>query len=201
MIYGSEAFQKLITDYEFSTVLDIGSGSGEASIEFLNLGKKVTMVDILPQAEKTKHKNCIYRQRFFKDVRFNDTFGCVWCCQVLEHQLNVNKFLTKVFQCLKENGILCITVPPGKNEIVGGHVTIWNAGLLLYNLILAGFDCSNAIFKKYGYNISVILEKKEARLPNNLSFDKGDIEKLSEFFPSFVNGNFDGNLSDWNWDV
>ena len=46
-------------------------------------------------------------------------------------------FLKKVHSLLNEGGYLAIIVPPRKPFIVGGHVTIWNAGLVLYNLILA----------------------------------------------------------------
>ena len=116
----------------------------------------------------------------------------------MEHQLNVNHFLKKIFSCLKDDGILAITVPPLKEEIVGGHVSLWNAGLLLYNLILAGFNCKDASVKSYGYNISVIVKKKKAKLPN-LKFDNGDIRDLAEFFPFNATEGFDGQIQEWNW--
>ena len=84
-------------------------------------------------------------------------FGRLMCC---EHQVNPNLFLKKIFNDLKEGGVLAITVPPLKHEIVGGHVTLWNAGLTMYQLVLAGFNCKNISIKSYGYNISVVLKKK-----------------------------------------
>src|SRR5690606_36120022 len=80
-------------------------------------------------------------------------------------------------------GVLALTVPPLKSRIVGGHVSLWNAGLLLYNLVLAGFDCSRARILQYGYNISVILTKTPAELPRDLSFDRGDLRRLRPFLP------------------
>lgn len=79
---------------------------------------------------------------------------------MLEHQLNPNIFLKKVYSVIKEDGYLCIIVPPRKPIIVGGHVSIWNAGLLMYHLIHAGFDCSNASIFQYDYNIGIIIKKK-----------------------------------------
>ena len=80
----------------------------------------------------------------------------------------------------------------------GGHLSLWNAGLLLYNLILAGFDCRSAAVKTYDYNVSVIVRKKAAPLPE-LTYDFGDIEKLSQFFPFEAKHGFDGNIESINW--
>lgn len=100
---------------------------------------------------------------------------------------------------LKDGGVLAITVPPLKREIVGGHVSLWNAGLLLYRLILAGFDCQNASVLTYGYNISVIIEKRRIDLPSDLKFANGDLEKLSDYFPFDVKQGFDGDIAMINW--
>lgn len=97
---------------------------------------------------------------------------------------------------MNEGGYLAIIVPPRKPFIVGGHVTLWNAGLVLYNLILAGFDCSEECYiKQYDYNIGIIIKKKTiTELPKNLSMDRGDIELLSKYFPFEVEHNFNGDI-------
>lgn len=130
--------------------------------------------------------------------RYFAPFDAIWCCHVLEHQRNVGAFLEKCFADLKDGGWLAVTVPPRKDEIVGGHLTLWNAGLLLYNLILAGFDCSGASVKTYGYNVSVIVRKRRANLPA-LKMDCGDIESLAEFFPMPVEQGFSGLIGGINW--
>ena len=102
--------------------------------------------------------------------------------------------------------LLAITVPPWKPQIVGGHMTAWNAGLLLYNLVVAGFDCSEArVSSVYAsgpgyppYNISVMVRKKAAHLPA-LRMDAGDIERLATFFPMPVAQGFSGELPAINW--
>ena len=65
---------------------------------------------------------------------------------------------------LKDKVLLAITVPPLKHSIVGGHINLYNAGILLYNLILAEFNCRDARIKQYGYNITIILEKEIIKL-------------------------------------
>ena len=191
-MFGDEAARKLVKDYSFNTLLDIGSGPKSAAYSlFTDNGKTVTRQDINPDYQPDLLGD-------FNNLATDKLYDCIWCSHVLEHQLNVNHFLTKIFHTLKEGGVLAITVPPRKDEIVGGHVNLWNAGLLLYNLILAGFDCKNAAVKSYGYNISVIVEKKTAILPN-LNYDTGDINALNEFFPLGVFEGFDGNIQELNW--
>jgi len=182
----------LLSDYSFTTVLDIGCGSGEHIRIFEDNDKLITAIDIKP-----KTKNAIAAD--YMNWDFAKQYDCIWCCHVLEHQLNVNLFLKKVHSELKENGVLAITVPPMKRQIVGGHVSLWNAGLLLYNLVLAGFNCSKPAIKTYGYNVSVIIQKKSIELPTDLNCDYGDLGRLSTFFPSFVKQNFDGNIKEYNW--
>ena len=121
-------------------------------------------------------------------------FDAIWCCHILEHSLNTNLFLEKINSILKEGGVLAITVPPLKNEIVGGHLSLWNAGLLLYQLVIAGFDCKNAIVKKYGYNISVIVKKNEIDIKNKLVYDNGDISTIKPYLPKQIK--YDTNFKD-----
>jgi len=192
LTFGSLALKKLLCEYDFSTVLDIGCGAGLHTEIFRRYNKQVTAIDLNPGIEDAIVGD-------YNQYRF-DAHDCVWCCHVLEHQLNINAFLKKVHGELKEGGILAVTVPPLKHQIVGGHVTVWNAGLLMYNLVLAGFDCSNIALKKYGYNISAIVRKKTVILPTGLNYDKGDLERLGRYFPDFVHQGFDGDITEYNWD-
>lgn len=112
----------------------------------------------------------------------------------MEHCLNPNIFLRKIHSLLNENGYLAIIVPPRKPFIVGGHVSIWNSGLLMYHLILAGFDCSEAQILQYDYNIGIILKKKTIILPK-INYDCGDILLLKEFFPiDITEDSFNGDI-------
>lgn len=177
-----------------SCILDIGGGKARQHASFFEAaGHTVKVNDFFSSSN--------YIGKFI-DVNFDKQFDCVWCSHCLEHQLNVNTFLKKVNTVCKDGGLVCITVPPLKHTIVGGHVTLWNAGLLLYNLVMANFDCSEAMIRSYGYNISVILKKKYIDLPE-LVYDKGDLRTLRDFFPSEIRsdnlGQFNGIIKELNW--
>jgi len=187
------ALDRLLSDYAFQTVLDVGSGQGLHADLFRKAGKTVITLD--PSDHWAGSADI---GRTLLDHRFSEPFDAVWCSHVLEHQLNVNQFLTRLFDIIKPGGILAITVPPWKTSIVGGHLTLWNAGLLLYNLVLAGFDCREARIGQYGYNISIILRKRHAALPR-LKMDAGDIEALAPYFPFPAVQDFDGEITDLNW--
>ena len=156
-----DGFIKLIQEYSFDIVLDIGSGQGVHASILTDIGKRVDTVDFGTSFYAKKRENSISYIGNYLDIKFPKQYDCIIANHILEHQPNPNLFLKKIFNDLKTNGILLITVPPLKHQIVGGHVTLWNAGLLLYNLILAGFDCSKAKCKEYGYNISIILQKQK----------------------------------------
>jgi hypothetical protein len=188
-----EALELVLEKYPAcQTVLDIGSGQGLHSAIFRKHLKSVLSLDA------STHWGEPDLLGDFCTLELGPTFDMVWCSHTLEHQRNVHLFLKKIYEVLKPAGVLAITVPPAKPEIVGGHLTVWNAGLLLYNLILSGFDCRDAMVKQYDYNISVIVRKSFATLPP-LKMDVGDIEKLSIYFPFPANQNFNGNVIEHNW--
>lgn len=174
---------------DIHSVLDVGSGTGIHANEFQAAGKDVTTISMVPTADHIGD---------YLDVDFAQAFDLVWASHVLEHQPNPNQFLKKCYRDIKDGGYFAVTVPPWKPQIVGGHLNFYNAGLLLYHLIMAGFDCSKAMVKTYGYNISVIVQKRLAKL-EGLHMDSGDIDKLAKYFPLPVRQGFDGNIAEVNW--
>jgi len=184
---------------QFDTVLDVGGAEGRHALKFADAGKKVTLVDINPECPE--HENIKIIEGEFEEYAADLSADLVWCSHILEHQRDVGIFLEDVL--LSAEKFIAITVPPAKHQIVGGHLTIWNAGLLLYNLVLAGQDCRHAKILETGYNISLIVKKKVADFDNNkLQYDHGDIEYLKEFFPKELewwNDSFYGDIKELNW--
>lgn len=180
-----EALKRLL-ELEFQTVLDVGAGGDHARV-FREYGRSVTTINL-------------YDADYVGDYLTSDlgTFDCVWASHVLEHNPNPGLFLKKCFSDLNDDGILAVTVPPLKHEIVGGHVTLWNAGILIYQIILSGNDCSQAMVRTHGYNVSVIVRKRPIELPG-LKMDYGDIDTLSEYFPFPAEHGFDGRIEGCNW--
>lgn len=198
----SHALQKLLEDYEFDSVLDVGCGQGLHAEIFSIYGKSVTGVDF---GRSEYFQRNTHARGFpliigdFNEAQLPEQYDCVWCSHVLEHQLNPNLFLKKVAAAARDGGIICVTVPPLKKEIVGGHVSLWNAGLMLYHLVMAGVNCKDAAILQYGYNISIIVRNNALTLPDDLAWDIGDLEKLSAFFPDFVHQGFNGEILIHNW--
>lgn len=168
------------------TVLDVGCGIDQPHAAIMrDSGLNVKTCDFFDHDDY---------QGLFTDIDFQDqTFDAVWSAHCLEHQTDVGSFLRKIKSIVKEDGLVCITVPPLKHNIVGGHLTLWNIGLLYYNLILAGFDCSNGKHKRYGYNLTVCIDVKTINPFPSLKYDCGDIETLSEYFPFNARQGFAGD--------
>jgi len=170
-------------------VLDIGSGRGEHAIIMREAGLTVTGIDL----------------GYEPDIRGDymavecGLYDAIWCSHVLEHCPNMGEFLAKVRRDLESGGLLGITVPPLRHRLVGGHINLFTEGTLVYNLILAGFDCAKARVGVYGYNISVLVRHVPAGLPDDLAYDKGDIERLAKFFPWPVHQAIDGRLGSVRW--
>ena len=196
-----ETLFKLIRDFEFRSVLDVGSGAGLHKGILESYGKDVTAVDLGRSVHFTNPEDAADYGRVhgdFMTYSFERKFDCVWASHVLEHQPNSGLFIDRCLELLEDDGVLAITVPPLKHEIVGGHLTLWNAGLLLYQLVFAGLDCSDAAVRSYGYNVSVIVRNR--RRPDiELSYGGGDIDTLGPFLPSVCHEGFDGRIERWNW--
>ena len=174
---GVAKFTTLMLKDKLKNVLDIGCGEEQTHVNYMNKqGLDAKGVDIAGDP-------------FFKfnynDYTFDDgTFEGITANHVLEHQLNPNTFLKKIHSELNEEGFLLITVPPLKHQIVGGHVSLWNAGLVIYHLVHAGFDCTSARVLEYGYNISVIVKKKTIQEVIPWTYHTPDILIMREYLPA-----------------
>lgn len=197
-VRGSQALHRLLAEPRVHDVLDVGSGQGAHARIMRARGLDVTTIDLAGPADWVGD---------FMAFECGRYFDAIWLSHVLEHQGDPQAFLRKCLGHLFDGGLLVVTVPPLKHEIVGGHVTLWNAGLLLYHLVLAGFDCRAARVGTYAsgpayppYNISAIVRRPATpiKLPP-LKMDAGDIETLAPFFPVPVRQGFDGRLPDINW--
>ena len=197
---GKKILDKLLS-LNFSNVLDVGAGECKQADYLKDRGKSVYTCDY------AKGNNCVESDRYdyvgdFNTMDFDRKFDCVIASHILEHQLNVNVFLKKIVSLTLQDGYIAIMVPPRKPFLIGGHVSIWNAGLVLYNLILAGVDCSRECYiKQYDYNIGIIVRN----VPNNIdklpvTYDGGDITNLlAKFFPFKASDGVNGDIMELNW--
>lgn len=206
---GSEAISYLTENFNFTSVLDIGVGAGDQSQFFLSKGKTVTGIDLgysyhyrTGLAQKTvpvAHPKFRLVEKDFNDFEPSERFDCVWACHVLEHQENPVDFLRRVNRFTEQFGVVAVTVPPAHSTILGGHLNIYNTGTLLYQMVMAGFDCSQMAVKTYEGNISVVGRKYARNLTIPLTMDTGDVGRLRAYFPEGFN--FEGAVcpTEVNW--
>lgn len=107
------------------------------------------------------------------------SYSTIWAAHVLEHSRNPGLFLDRCYQLLEPGGNLFIAVPPLKHQIVSGHVTLWNMGLLWYHLILAGFDVTNGWYATHHYNIFAHVRRLDYRIDLPLQHDRPDVDTLN----------------------
>jgi SAM-dependent methyltransferase len=203
MCVGQDYFLPYMLKFHFDTLLDIGMDLDAYIIDFFIKNKKTVYAIDFKKWNSYQDENFHFIEGNFLDYAFSQKFDAVLASHVLEHVQNTGLFLDKVYEILKDDGIFFCIVPPHKTQIVGGHVKIgWNMGILMYNLILCGFNVKAGRFKKHGYNIAAFVKKRgNKKLPEGLLFDAGDLEKLADYWPdkSYFRQNFEGDIGEWNW--
>lgn len=175
------------------TVLDIGAGPGEHAVAFRAAGRIVTTTD--HQLRLAPDILGDFPDGVLDALAARGPFDLVWSSHVLEHARDPGRFLDAAVSLVAPGGALAVTVPPMKPQLVGGHLSLWTLGLLVYHLVLAGVDCSAAACLEDGYNLSVVVPevRRIGGLPA-LRHDAGDLERLAPWFPVPV---FQGMV--WQW--
>jgi len=158
LLYSHLGLARLITEYDFTNIIEIGSRNGVAARVFSFLGKEVHTVEVHEGYEASYTGDYV-------DIQFPMPVDAIWCSHVLEHQRNVGRFCEKLHDDLKEGGILALTVPTSLSPLLIGHCNIFTPLHLMYNLILAGFDCSEAKIKCYDWQMTVLVRKKSNGIP------------------------------------
>ncbi len=194
MDWGANALLGLLSSHNdhFSNVLDVGSGGGEHTRFLRFFGKDARSIDL--------HEDADY-QGDFATYEFPKKFDAIFCSHVLEHQRNVGHFVEKLYDSLADDGILAISVPcHDRQHLLGGHITNWNSGLLVYNLVLGGFDCRQASIYQH-LDVNLVVRKKPARgLDVRSSAAWTPVVDLQEFFPFPIceGGNAEVESVNWN---
>ena len=121
------------------TVLEIGCGEGGNMKPFLDLGCKVTGIDIcIPQIEQAEkfyasHPNrenlTLIAEDIYKVGGLNEQFDIIVMRDVIEHLPDQERFMSFVKRFMKPTGVLFIGFPPWQNPF-GGHQQIVGNKLL-----------------------------------------------------------------------
>jgi hypothetical protein len=197
LLYAHLALGRLLTEYDFHTVLEIGSRTGTAARALEFAGKDVLTIEV-QEAYEAKYTGD------YLDLKLDEPIDAIWCSHVLEHQRHVGLFCEKMFDDLRDGGVLALTVPTDLSPLVMGHPVIFTPGVLLYNLVLAGFDCSEAKVKVYDMQMSLLVEKKANGIPRR-SFALTPFEEdgigyqpgLYDYFPAHFRDRFTPGGQAW----
>lgn len=189
--------ESAVKNISFKTVLDIGAGECIQADYFKSIGKEVKTCDLagISGAHCNNQVEYDFQGRFIEIDFKEEKFDFVFSSHTLEHQRNVGLFIDKMLSLVSESGYICVVVPIRKPFVTGGHLTLWNPGILLYNLVAAGIDCSESYVHQLDYDICVIVKVKRFDLKKmQLTYDRGDINLLSDYFPFDVEEPFNGDI-------
>lgn len=191
----SEALRLLLEQYRFDSVLDVGPGDGAHARKFRAAGKRVGVVDLAPPNWPDAGDFETFVGDFCR-VPIRGRWDCIWASHVLEHSAEPQRFLARIHDVISPGGVVAVTVPPRKDEVVPAHLTLWTGGLLLYHLILARFDCREARVRCYDYNVSVITPYRPL-----VAAPKHWEEQRTFFPPGAVRGDgrVEGAIERLNW--
>ena len=183
----------LLKNNSFKNLLDVGCGPSAlcSIIAKETNGCEVTLVDLNSWTDIGNDPRDIgvFHNSDFMVFDSSIQYDHVFCSHSLEHQLNPQLFIDKLVFHTEENGLLTIIVPPFDytDGIIAGHVSVFTPENLLYRLVLAGVDCSEAEVFKFPGNIGVSLKKKTIKLTEvekSCGKTHEELFQMRRYFPS-----------------
>jgi len=191
VMLGLRAFLRLVDDAQAheNIVADIGVGRGLHATGFCCQNFQVHGVDGRPA--EVRHPNYTHHFSWFEDWE-PVPVDMVWTCHTLEHVPNPGDFLTKCRELTPVGGLFGVVVPDDRTDlIIDGHFTFWTPATLLYHMVMAGWDCSEAEYYTEnpeqgrplgGGSIGLVVRRKDTE-----SFTKhhlaGQYEEMQRYFP------------------
>lgn len=116
-------------------------------------------------------------------------------CTNLQNKRNPGEFLDALWEILAPNGELLVVMPRPRHTLRSRCICQFpDIGTLVYNLVLAGFDCRRAALKTTEKHLYVICGKGRRPLGTSLAF-------VSAFFPFPAERGANTQVTELNWDV
>ena len=111
--YSANILKNLGVDAKGKTALEVGSGGGILTEEICKMGFTTTGIDPSAQSLQTANNHATtnglrikYDQGSGEQLPYPDqSFECVFCCDVLEHVRDLPKVISEISRVLKPNGL------------------------------------------------------------------------------------------------
>ena len=111
--YARNVLKKLNIDPTGKTALEVGSGGGILTEEICKMGFITTGIDPAEESLQTASNhakagglNITYEKGSGEQLPYPDqSFDCVFCCDVLEHVRDLPKVIAEIARVLKPNGV------------------------------------------------------------------------------------------------
>ena len=151
-----------ILKYGIGSLVDFGCGEGFHAEWFHEAGIEVVGVDQWLSGAARKRAAGRYELIVGNWNDLPGGYDAGFSHHVLEHARDPIGWLNEWGALIRPGGKLFIVVPAYSSDSAAGHINIgWNIGQLLYNLALAGFDCTKGRFIQQGGIIWGIVDRPE----------------------------------------
>ncbi|ARE41304.1 hypothetical protein RGUI_3163 [Rhodovulum sp. P5] len=165
------------------SLIDVGAGTTDHGVLFRQFYAEAFSNDLL-EREDPFH--------ITGDILTTDLgrkFDVVYASNILEHQKNVGHFLERLIDLCADDGHLVVIVPHQHlHKLLFGHLTSWTVGILVYNLVMAGIDCSEARLCRGRHEISIIVRNRKTEQIGDIARSAAvglhwEADDLKKYFP------------------
>jgi len=144
---------ELALSYDWTSIVDFGCGFGLHCEEFTRAGRRATGVDIAFQPEATAQAAKEGYALIASDWSHlpNRIWDAGYSFHSLEHTRDPIGTLHTWGAKLKPGAMFFVGVPIHKPDVACGHIAVgWSVGQLAYCMAVAGFDCRQGHFLRWG---------------------------------------------------
>ena len=147
--FAQEFAQKMI-DKKKKSVLEIGCGNGRDSILFAQANRKVTAIDMVPEAIKIAEENAKnadvkidFRVGNAEKLEFEDNFFSALFTLSVLHSTNIKKSISEIYRVLKKSGIVFVYIYSDVKRIDGTGKSFISINEFIDLMKETGFEISN----------------------------------------------------------
>ena len=158
-----KSLASFIMKYNPDNVLEIGGFTGILASHCLASNENIAWSIADPHAENNDERIKIYKTFFDENFKIDKPVGIIVHSHLLEHIIDVNKFLSCCYSNLEEDGLMILSIPNFKQFIKNRFLNCLN----FEHTICLDEDFSVYLFNKYNFEI---VEKEYFGESNSIFF-------------------------------